>query len=83
MLALANNLLANLAKGFAIALPAQIFPGVAERDQRVRKIIFQALRAVGEFLDVFENFLFVRCAVHETKISAAHARNYRADVPNR
>ena len=82
-IALGNNVLANLAKGGAIALPTQIFPGVAERDQRVREIVFQAFRAVGDLLNVFENFLFVGCAFHRTKIAAGRARTYRAEVPNR
>jgi len=80
--AFGDHILANLAESLAIASPAEMFPGVAKRDQRVRKIVFQAFRAVGDLLNVFENFLFVGCAFHRTKIASASACNYRAEVPN-
>ena len=81
--AFGDHILANLAEGAAIASPAEMFPGVSERDQRVRKVVFQAFSAVGDLLNVFENFLFVGCAFHRTKIAAPRADNYRAEVPNR
>lgn len=72
----------NFAKGLAVALPAEMFPGMAKLNERVGQIVFQAFGAVSDLLDVLEDFLFVGRAVHIPKLVGGDAGAYRAEVPN-
>ena len=66
-----------------IALPAEILPGLAIRDQGIGQIVLEAFRAISNSFDVFQNFLFVGCASHAEKVSNARAAPNAAKVPNR
>lgn len=78
-----DDALADFTQGLAIAPPAEMLPGAAKGNERVGEVIFQAVGAVGDLLNIFENFSFVGGALHTGTIALARAASHRASVPKK